>query len=110
MMSEIPEPIEDVDYFRIKRLRYELHVEGTVFMTADEECDDFEIDAARIDLSAPEIVSQTVLHSVERRIDDPTKPFDRGAWYARQKAGSIRPHERKRPENERTIEDYAGAV
>ena len=42
-MTEIPEPIEDIDFFIIKRVRYELHVEGTMFMTADEECDDLPI-------------------------------------------------------------------
>jgi len=76
------EPVEDVDFFRIKRVRYELHVEGSVFITADEERDDFEIDAHRFDLCEPMVVGQTVLGSVERRIDDPTKPFDREAWMA----------------------------
>lgn len=74
------EPVEDVDYFVIKRVRYELHVEGTFFMIADEECDDFEVDAAKIDLSEPIIVGETVVGSEERRIDDPTKPFDRKGW------------------------------
>ncbi|MHC1599450.1 MAG: hypothetical protein ACXQS5_01315 [Candidatus Methanospirareceae archaeon] len=74
------EPVEDVDYFVIKRVRYELHVEGTFFITADEECDDFEVDAAKVDLSEPIIVGTTVVGSEERRIDDPTKPFDRAGW------------------------------
>ena len=74
------EPVEDVDFFVIKRVRYELHVDGTYFITADEECDDFEIEAHRIDLSEPMVVGQTVMGNVERRIDDPTKPFDRVAW------------------------------
>ena len=77
------EPVEDVDFFRIKRVRYELHVEGTLFVTADEECDDFDIDAHRVNLGEPMIVGETVLNSVERRIDDPTKPFDRVGWMAR---------------------------
>ena len=76
------EPVENVDFFSINRVRYELHVEGSCFITADEECDDFGIDAHRIDLSEPMIVGETVLGSVERRIDDPTKPFDREAWMA----------------------------
>ena len=67
------EPVEDVDYFLINRVRYELYVEGTFFITEDEECDDFEVDAARIDLSAPMIVGTTVVGSEERRIDDPTR-------------------------------------
>jgi len=74
------EPIENVDYFVIKRVRYELYVEGTFFVTADEECDDFNIDAHRIDLGEPTIVGQTVLKSVERCIDEPTQPFDRAGW------------------------------
>ena len=36
-MTDIIEPVEDIDFFRIKRIRYELHVEGTVFITADED-------------------------------------------------------------------------
>ena len=76
------EPVEDVDFFRIKRVRYELHVEGSYFVTADEECDDFDVDAHRVDLGEPTIVGETVLNSVERRIDDPTKPFDRVGWMA----------------------------
>lgn len=74
------EPVEDVDYFVIKRVRYELHVEGTFFITADEECDDFEVDMAKVDLSEAIIVGETVVGSEERRIDDPTKPFDRAGW------------------------------
>lgn len=74
------EPVEDVDYFVIKRVRYELYVEGTFFITADEECDEFEVCAERIDLSAPIIVGETVVGSEERCIDDPTKPFDRKGW------------------------------
>ena len=79
-MSDRTEPVEDVDYFVIKRVRYELHVEGTFFITADEECDDFEVDAARIDFSAPIIIGETVVGSEERRIDDPTKLFYRKGW------------------------------
>jgi|GEM_PF-4637463 len=82
-MTGHPEPIEGLDYFEIKRVRYELHVEGTYFMTADEECDDFDADAARIDLSEPMIVGTTVVGSEERRIDDPLKPFDRAGWKPR---------------------------
>ena len=87
--TPIPEPIEDRDYFVIKQLRYELYVEGTIFITADEECDDFNIDAARIDLSAPMVVGTTMIGSEERRIDDPTKPFDRKAWMKTTLANSV---------------------
>lgn len=76
-------PVEGTDFFRINQVRYELHVEGTIFITADEECDDFDIDSHRVALGEPMIVGQTVLHSVERRIDDPTKPFDRIEWMVR---------------------------
>ena len=105
-MTEIPTPIEDVDYFVVKQLRYELYVEGTTFITADEECDDLEVDAARIDLSAPTIVSTTMVSSEERRIDDPTKPFDRKAWMAAKRielGDAVRPHEKERHADETTL-------
>ena len=97
------EPVEDVDFFVIKRVRYELHVDGTYFITADEECDDFEIDAHRIDLSEPMVVGKTVLGSVERRIDDPLKPFDREAWMTAHNP-EMRTGDRERPKNETTLE------
>jgi hypothetical protein len=108
-MPEIPEPIEDVDYFRIKRLRYELHVEGTTFIIADEKCDDFEVDAARSNLSTPTVVSTTMVSSEERRIDDPTKPFDRKAWMVAKRielGEYVRPHEKTRPPSETTLADF----
>lgn len=74
------EPVENVDYFVIKRVRYELHVEGTFFITADEECNDFNIDPAKMDLSEPVIIGEIVIGREERRIDDPTQPFDRAGW------------------------------
>ena len=107
MLPDIIEPVEDIDFFRIKRVRYELHVEGTVFVTADEECDDFNIAAHRIDLSEPTVVGRTVLHSVERCIDDPTKAFDRIEWirdHNVMKAG-----DRKRPESESTLDTFTEA-
>lgn len=79
-MTDRTEPVEGTDYFEIKRVRYTLYVEGTFSVTADEECDNFEVDAARIDLSEPMIVGEIVVGSEERRIDDPTKPFDREGW------------------------------
>jgi len=95
------EPVEDVDFFRIKRIRHELHVEGTVFITADEGCHDFNIDAHRIDLGEPMIVGQTVLKSVERCIDDPTKAFDRNAWMREHNA--MKAGDRERPQSEKTL-------
>lgn len=79
-MADRTDPVEDVDYFVVKRVRYELHVEGTLFITADEECDDFKIFPKNIDLDDPIIIGETVIGSEERRIDDPTKPFDRKGW------------------------------
>ena len=105
-MIEIPEPAEDVDFFVIERIRYELYVEGTIFMTADEECDNFEIDPAKIDLSTPMVVGKTVVGSEERRIDDPTKPFDRKAWMLAKRielGEYVRPHEKERPRDETTL-------
>ena len=107
--TPIPEPKEDVDYFRIKRLRYELHVEGTTFITADEECNDFNVDAARIDLSTPTMVSTTMVSSEERCIDDPTKTFDRKAWMVAKwiELGEyVRPYEKTRPDCETTLADF----
>lgn len=103
---EIPEPVVDTDFFIIKRIRYELHVEGTMFMTADEECDDFDIDPAKIDLSTPMVVGKTVVGSEERRIDDPTKPFDRAAWVLAKRielGDAVRPHEKERHRDETTL-------
>lgn len=108
-MIKIPEPIEDVDFFKIKRVRYELHVEGTFFITADEECDDFEADAARIDLSEPMVTGTTVVGCEERRMDDPTKPFDRDAWTLAKRielGDKVRPYEKPRSANETTLEAF----
>lgn len=105
----IPEPIKDVDYFVIKQLRYELYVEGTTFITADEECDDFKVDAARIDLSTPTVVSTTMVSSEERCIDDPTKTFDRKAWMVAKRielGEYVRPCEKSRPDCETTLADF----
>ena len=105
-LTEIPDPIGDTDFFAIQRSRYELHVEGTAFITADEECDDFDIDPAKIDLSTPTVVSTTVVGHEERRIDDPTKPFDRKAWLLAKRielGDTVRPHEKERHRDETTL-------
>ncbi len=107
--TPIPEPKEGVDYFAVKRLRYELHVEGTTFIIADEECDDFKVDAARVDLSTPTVVSTTMVSSKERCIDDPTKPFDRKAWMVAKRielGEYVRPYEKIRPAGELTLADF----
>jgi hypothetical protein len=108
--TQIPKPIEDVDYFVIKQLRYELHVEGTTFIIADEECDDFKVDAARIDLSTPTVVSTTMVSSEERCIDDPTKTFDQKAWMVAKRielGEYVRPHEKVRHPSETTLADFS---
>lgn len=78
--NKLLEPVEDVDYFVIKRVKYELHVEGTAFVTADEGCDDFDLDPNKIAWGSPMIVGKMVVGSEERCIYDPTKSFDREAW------------------------------
>ena len=95
-------PVEDVDFVTIKRVRYELYVEGTCMVTADEECDDFGDYTHLIDLSEPMVVGRTEIGSVERCMDDPTKPFDRDAWIAQ----NGRPSDRERPGNETTLEEF----
>jgi len=104
-MTGTPEPVEGIDYVTIKRVRYELHVEGVCFVTADEACNDFDIDPAKIDLSEPMIADMIIVGSEERRIDDPSKPFDREAWM--RCASPLRPWDKERPKNETTLEAFA---
>ena len=72
-------------------------------------CDDFEADAARIDLSEPMVTGTTVVGCEERRMDDPTKPFDRDAWTLAKRielGDKVRPYEKPRSANETTLEAF----
>lgn len=99
------QPVEDIDFFRIKRVRYELYVEGSYAVIADEECDDFEIDPNKIELGEPMVVGKTVVGSFMRRIDDPTKAFDHTAWMVEHNP-EMHAGEQERPNNETKLEEF----
>jgi len=101
------EPVEGVDFCRINQVRYELHVEVNYFIMADEDCGDFAVDPSKINLGEPIVVGKEILRTVERRIDDPTKAFDRDAWMAEH---NPRPGDRERPDCEATLAAFAEGV
>lgn len=108
-MIESPKPIEDVDFFTIKRIKYRLLISSYITVEKDEEFDDW------MDIINPAgtkdktgsiddilVISKTIVRSEDRRIDDPTKPFDLADWLReKHNLGA-----NGRPLTEKTIGDF----
>lgn len=112
MTPELPEPREDVDYFSMDRIKYRLLVGSYVYVEEDEEFDDWLsiINPAGTkdkqgSIDDIMVIEKTVLRSEERRIDDPTKPFDREAW-VQAKREELGIKENGRPKTELTLGNF----